>query len=242
MNAKTQKRYASASQICTAVCIAVLIMMLSVACAPATTQPIEQPTLNATVQQTVPTKPLSTPTSEAMIPGGWRTYTSQLCEYSISYPSEMQVTNNGMNSRTLEFELDNPEEGARNFIYVSVINPDFQSLSEEGVYNYNPAEADILLNMQVGESKSPQDIADLAQWFTYLRKEDTPINGSPAQTYENVQPWEFPVGTKEIRYYISLNGCTYLVGGYMDTTGSNQPGAIDEELFNQIVATIHLLP
>jgi hypothetical protein len=24
---------------------------------------------------------------------------------------------------------------------------------------------------------------------------------------------EFPVGTKEIRYYLQGNGCTYLVGG-----------------------------
>ena len=41
---------------------------------------------------------------------------------------------------------------------------------------------------------------------------------------ENIQPWEFPPGTKEIRYYLQANGCTYLIGGYVDATGSNQPG------------------
>jgi len=63
-----------------------------------------------------------------------------------------------------------------------------------------------------------------------------------AQKYENVQPWEFPSGTKEVRYYLSLNGCTYQIGGYLDTIQTNQPGAITEDLFNQIVATIHLMP
>jgi hypothetical protein len=60
--------------------------------------------------------------------------------------------------------------------------------------------------------------------------------------YANTQPWEFPAGTKEIRYYLKANGCTYLIGGYVDTTGSNQPGAINEELFNQVIATFRLTP
>jgi hypothetical protein len=242
MNAKIQKRYANPGQICTALCIAVLIMLVSVGCAPASTQPTEQPLPAVTEQQATPTTPISTPTSEAMTPVGWGMYTSQRCEYAISYPEEMQVTNNGTYSRTVDFELANPDEGARNFIYVSVIDADTQSMSEEGIYNYDPAATEILLNMQVGESASPHEVADLAQWFTYQRLEDTLISGYPAQTYENVQPWEFPAGTKEIRYYVSLNGCTYLIGGYMDTTGSNQPGAINEELFNQIVASIQLSP
>jgi hypothetical protein len=78
--------------------------------------------------------------------------------------------------------------------------------------------------------------------FTYQRQSDTLISGYTAQTYENIQPWEFPGGTKEIRYYLSLNGCMYLIGSYLDTTQSNQAGAITEELFNQIVATIQLNP
>ena len=66
------------------------------------------------------------------------------------------------------------------------------------------------------------------------------LSNQTAQTYENTQPWEFPLGTKEIRYYLKANGCTYLVGGYMATVGSGQPGAIDEELFDQIIATFRL--
>ena len=242
MNAKIQKRYANPGQIWTALCIAVLIMLVSVGCAPASTQPTGQPVPAETEQQATPTTPSSTPTSEAMMPPGWGTYTSQRCEYAISYPAEMQVSNNGTYSRIIDFELADPQEGVRNFIYVSVIDLEAQSMSEEGVYNYDPVATEILLNMQVGESMSLHEVADLAQWFTYQRMEDTIINNYPAQTYVNLQPWEFPGGTKEIRYYVSLDGCTYLIGGYMDTTGSNQPGSITEELFNQVVASIQLSP
>lgn len=205
------------------------------------------PIPSATEPQAVPTTLLPTATSEAPIPAEWATHTSQQCEYAISYPSEMLAHAENPYSETLAFNLANPEEGARNFIYVSVIDPEIQNRVKQGVYlsdvyNYVPAETEILLNMQIGESKAVREVADIAPSFTYQRQPDTMISGHAAQTYENVQPWEFPGGTKEIRYYLSLDGCTYLIGGYMDTTGSNQPGAITEELFKQIVATVRLMP
>ena len=55
-------------------------------------------------------------------------------------------------------------------------------------------------------------------------------------------PWEFPPGTKEIRYYLQANGCTCLIGGYMDATGSSQAGAINKELFDQVIATFQVNP
>jgi hypothetical protein len=60
------------------------------------------------------------------------------------------------------------------------------------------------------------------------------------QAVENTQSWELPTGTKEIRYYLQANGCTYLIGGYLDATDANQSGAINEELFNQVMATFRL--
>lgn len=205
------------------------------------------PIPSATEPQAAPTMPLPTPTGEALIPAGWTTHTSQKCEYAISYPAEMLAHAENPYSETIIFNLANPEEGARNFIYVSVIAPEIQDRVKQGsylndVYNYDPVETEILLNMQVGESKAVREIANTAPSFTYQRKPDTPISGYAAQTFERMQPWEFPGGTKEIRYYLSLSGCTYLIGGYMDTTGSNKVGTITEELFKQIVATIQLIP
>jgi len=194
--------------------------------------------------QAAPTMPLPT-TSEALIPAGWATHTaSQQCGYAISHPSEMLAHAENPHSETLVFNLDNPEEGARNFIYISVITPEVKAgvYTNGDVYNYDPAESEILLNMRVGESKSTREFPNVESGFTYERKPDTLISGYAAQTYENVQPWEFPDGTKEIRYYLSLNGCTYLFGSYLDTTQSDQPGAITEELFNQIVATFQVAP
>lgn len=186
-------------------------------------------------------------TSETLIPAGWATHTSQQCEYAISYPSEMQVQSQTPYSDLLVFDLSNSSEGARNFVYVSVIVPEIKRLAERGVYNhdvynYDPAVTEILLNIQVGESKPVHASQNVASGFTYKRQPNTIINGHVAQTYENAQPWEFPVGTKEIRYYLSLNDCIYLIGGYVGTTGSNQLGAISEELFHQIVATIQVIP
>jgi len=220
-----------------------LWILLTSGCSQATSLP----PASATELQAAPTTPLPTATSEALMPAGWVTHTSQQCEYAISYPSEIEVTDQNPYSQTFGFKLANPDEGARNFLYVSVIAPEIQNMVKAGiynhdVYNYDPVETDILLNMQVGESKSLREDLNVESGFTYLRQPDTMISDHPAQTYENVQPWEFPGGTKEIRYYSSLNGCIYLIGGYMDTTGSNQPGAITEELFHQIVATVQLMP
>ena len=242
MNTRKQKRNPWFGKLSATLTVAGLLLAVNVGCGPVNTQLPEQYSPNGTESQSAPATPLPTATSEALIPDGWATYTSQRCEYTISHPAEMQVTNNGLYSRILGLQPPDPDQGARNFIYVSVISPDLQVNPDEGVYNYDPAVAEILLSMLVGENKPVHEDPNIAPWYTYQRQPDATISGHAAQTYENVQPWEFPTGTKEIRYYLSLNGCTYLIGGYMDTTGSNQPGTITEELFKQIVATIQLTP
>lgn len=247
MNARTEMRYLSSFQLRPALIIVSLLLVVTVGCRPASSQSAEQHTPSPTVSQATLTAPIPTETSEAMIPAGWSTYTSQRCEYEISYPSEMRVTDENPYSRTLGFSPTTADEAARNFVYLSVISPEIHSMVEDGVYNhevynYDPVEAGILLNMQVGESEAVRELANVASGFTYQRQPDTPISGYAAQTYENHQPWEFPGGTKEIRYFLSLNGCTYLIGGYLDTTQSNQPGAITEDLFHQILSTIRVTP
>lgn len=242
MSTRFQVKNPWLGQLWMTISMASLLLVVSAGCVAGSPQSPSQPAPVATEPQAAPTTSLPTATSEAMIPAGWATYTTERCEYAIGYPPEIQVTNNGPYSRLLDFEPANPDERTPNFVYVSVIDQDIQSLGEEGVYNYDPAGIEILLNMQVGESKSLSQVSDLADWFTYQRQPDTMINGYAAKTYENLQPWEFPAGTKENRYFLSLDGCTYLIGGYLDTTGSNQPGAITEELFHQMIATIRLMP
>lgn len=200
-----------------------------------------------TEMQSDPTMSSPIAISEAWVPAGWMTYTSQQCEYEISYPAEMEVHPQTPYSDLLVFNLSTLDEGPRNFVYVSVITPDIKRMAEQGVYNhdvynYDSVVMENLLKMEVGESKSVHASLNMESGFTYQRQPDTMINGYTAQTYENIRPWEFPEGTKETRYYISLNGCTYLIGGYMDTAGSNLPGVMTEELFKKIVATIRLIP
>lgn len=229
------------------VIITVLMLAVSVSCTAVTSDSSPQPTPIVSVQLVASATPLPTATAEAPpptemaeapVPAGWTTFSNQQCAYSISYPEEMAVTDQGSSNQLLAFSIDSPGAGPANFIYVSVIDQSSPAADGEVIYNYDPVETDILLNMQVGESKPSRDVADVAEWFTYERKPDTPIGGHDAQTYENAQPWEFPAGTKEIRYYLSQDDCTFLIGGYLDSTDSGQAGAINEDLFNQIMATV----
>jgi len=192
--------------------------------------------------QATPTTPAPTTTGEALIPAGWTTYIGRPCDYAISLPADMQILDEEIYSRTFGFKPVNPDQMAPNFIYVSVIMPESQNLAGEGIYNYDPNVANLLLNLQVGESKAVHPVPDLAPWFTYQRLPDTNMSGYSAQTYANLQPWEFPEGTKEMRYYLSLNDCILQIGAYLDTAQSNQPGAITEDRFKQIVATLRVMP
>jgi hypothetical protein len=242
MNTRTQINNMPLMQRRTAFCLAILLLVINVGCVPVRTQPLVQSTPTAIAPSPTPAPPSPTATVEALIPAGWMTYTSQRCEYALSYPADMQVSNEGAYSHSFSFNLANPDEGARNFVYVSVINQDIQSPTAGDIYNYDPAEASRLLDLQIGESQPVRDISDVAEWFTYQRQPDTTIGGYAAKTYENLKPWEFPGGTKEIRYYLSQNGCSYQIGGYLVTTQSNQPGAITEDLFHRIVATMRVMP
>jgi hypothetical protein len=159
------------------------------------------------------------------------------CGYAIDHPSDMEGTSQDTYSWLLNPTTADPTGAFPNFIYISVIPDDFQSSEPGVIYNYDPAGAQTLLSLQAGESRSLSEDPNLVSWFTYTRLPDATIGGQSAQAYENTQPWEFPAGTKEIRYYLKANGCTYLVGGYMSTVGSGQPGAIDQALFDQIIAT-----
>jgi len=215
---------------------------LNVTSTPAATQEPVQP---APVVIEPPTEPVVAPTTVAndfVAPAGWMTasHTIQSCEVHLGYPANMQVAEQGANTRLLRFMPADPDDVAWNFLYVSIISEEPQGSNGENIYNYDPTAVGLLLELQVGESAPIHANPQIASWFTYQRLPDTTISGQTARAYENVQPWEFPVGTKEIRYYVSANDCTYQIGGYVDTTQSNQPGTIAEDLFDQIIDNIRI--
>jgi hypothetical protein len=187
-------------------------------------------------------------TSPAVLPTptlapGWDRYTHPgQCSYGIDHPSNMDITSQGTYSRILSSPSTEPGGSVPNFIYISVIPDDFTTGGDGSIYNYDPGETQTLLDLQVGQSWSLREDPTLADWFTYTRLPDVALSKMPVQAYENTQPWEFPPGTEEIRYYLKADGCTYLIGGYLATVGSGQPGWMDEELFYQIISTFRLSP
>ena len=199
--------------------------------------------LFAVVAGCAPAEPQSAEPPASTLPAGWETYTNDgQCSYAFSHPSDMEGASQGTYSWYLSPTATTEPGLVPNFIYISVIPDDFRrSGSEPGaVYNYDPAETQTLLSLQVGQSQSLREDPNLAPSFTYTRLPNTTLSNQTAQTYENTQPWEFPPGTKEIRHYLQANGCTYLIGGYLATVGSGQTGAINEELFDQIIATFQV--
>ena len=193
------------------------------------------------ISQSTPSAAQPTPT----IAPGWERFINEgQCGYVIDFPSNMEGASQDTYSWILSSTTEEPSGPVPNFVYISVIPDDFPRSGDgsEIIYNYDPVETRTLLSLQLGESRSLRDDPNLASWFTYTRLQDTALGNQAAQTYENDQPWEFPLGTKEIRYYLQGNGCTYLIGGYMATVGSGQPGWIDKELVDQIISTFRLLP
>jgi hypothetical protein len=248
MNIRTQSRNSWTGQLGVKLVIRSLLVGIVVGCAPQATQPVDLTTPTLLVEATQPVD-LPTPTVqvEATLPSGWGTYTNQgQCGFAISHPADMEMDgeSNGTYSWILRHAITEPTGIDPNFVYISVIPSDFQG-GVGVIYNYDPATTETLLSMQVGESRLLYDdpnLANFAPWYTYTRLPDTTLSNQTAQAYENTQPGEFPLGTKEIRYYLQANGCTYLIGGYMATVDSGEPRAISQELFDEIIPTFQLNP
>jgi hypothetical protein len=83
----------------------ILVLLFISGCAPVA----PFPTPGATQPQAAPAALLPTATSEALLPDGWETHTSHQCEYAISFPSEMEATEQNPYSHTFAFELPNPD-------------------------------------------------------------------------------------------------------------------------------------
>lgn len=243
MRTKTHHRVSRIGQMGLSLVTLSLFFGSIVGCAAPAAQPVEQITASPDAE-TQPVDPATAPpTVEATLPSGWQTFASQgQCSYAISHPADLEGASQDAYSWILSPAATGSEGPFPNFVYVSVIPDGFQSSGDAIIYNYDPAVTETLLSMQVGESKSPHANPDLAPWFTYTRLADTVLGNQPAQTYENTQPWEFPAGTKEIRHYVRANGCTYLVGGYLSTGNTGEPGAIQPERFEEIMATFRINP
>lgn len=185
-----------------------------------------------------PAEPTPTPSELVVL---WQTYTNSEFGYSLKVPEEFEITPNGVNGMMFVKKSQEPGQGPTNFIYVSVVTPDFRNAEGE-IYNYNSKDFSALALTEVGGRKSLVEGAtpDLSSYFTYTRLEDITIDGATASAYLNSSPWEFPMGTKEYRYVIDKGDNIYVIGGY--TGASDTPSyLITDDLFQEIVNSFKFL-
>ena len=170
MNRKIQVNHVWLCQLSARLVILSLFLGGVAGCSQVATPPAAQATPPPVSTVSMPS-PAASP--EATLPAGWDTYVSQgQCGYAISHPADMQGASQGTYSWTLDATSSEPTGPTPNFVYVSVIPDGFQGQAGE-IYNHDPAEANTLLSMQVGESKSVHPDLNTASSFTYTRLPDT---------------------------------------------------------------------
>lgn len=176
------------------------------------------------------TDTLNTPTKETTIPDEWETYSNEKLGISFYYPKELKVEDNGDNSILLLSPSTQPA-GFSNFMYFSFI-PNKNNVGSI-IYNYNDPEFSELKDIPVGETQAVSSVTELEEWYTYTRLENQKIHNEIFQKYENLKPWEFPAGTKEIRNLLEKDDIRYLVGAY-----TTEEAFLNEKLISEILATI----
>lgn len=182
----------------------------------------------------------STAPTNKPIPENWQTFRDPKYNYSINYPENYEISDNGDNSKTLVKKTNELGAGPANFIYVSVVDPVNKNSDGGTVYNYNLKNFESLENLNIGESKSLSDPnLNQDEWFTYQRLPNEEILGRPVKVFKNEKPWEFPSGTTEYRYHLMEGDNLYIIGSYIGAESS--PGYfISEEEFKEILSTFSL--
>ncbi len=150
----------------------------------------------------------------AMItPESWLEYRGKMGDYSIRYPAELKLTEDGEQAVRLIFPEYKPRMGDTNFAYVSVV-PKEKSESIGEYYNYNNTQIAKLMRVAVGEIVNISELDGQKEWFSYKRLPDISLGENVARGFENKRPWEFPAGTTELYYIVETDNFTYVIGGY----------------------------
>lgn len=207
---------------------------------PSKVSPTQAPTSTATAIPVTPTATALPVTIVATDSGMWNTFENRQYGFAIDYPSDMWVLENHTASWMLVNTGSNLDGLDLSFVYVSVIPVGFQSGGGD-IYNYKTREAEVLWGLAVGETRSLVDDPDSRQWFTYRRYDDVRLAGQMARRIENVDPWEAPIGTEEIRYYLFTADRIYLVGAYANDTDGNNPLLVTRDRFNSIAQSFRLI-
>ena len=207
---------------------------------PTKVSPTQSPATTATAISVTPTATALPVTMVAADSGIWNTFESRQYGFAIDFPSDMRVVENHTASWMLVNTGSSLDGLDLSFAYVSVIPVGFQSGGGD-IYNFNTREAEVLWGLAVGETRSLVDDPESRQWFTYHRFDDVSLAGQMARRIENSDPWEAPIGTEEIRFYLFTADHIYLVGAYANDTDSTNPLLVTRDRFNSIAQSFRLI-
>ena len=209
-----------------AICFTIYTLLARASNAP-TQKSAPTPTKTAATNTPIPTMP-------SIVPSDWLEYSSTEAQYSIFFPSH--INSNCYNPYSCQFSgLTSLGNGPASLVYVSVI-PSNVRLADGSIYNYDASESAILSTIKTGETKTTRpspESKELETFYRYKRLPDTRINNHTAKVFENSRPWEFPSGTKELRYIITNDTGMYMIGAY------THPDGITEEIARTIIGSFH---
>jgi len=169
------------------------------------------------------------------IPEGWKEYRNTDMKIKLYYPPKLSIENQNRYSFLL---LDNSSQGQvgnTNFLYFSYI-PIFNAALSSEIYNANYDQLLKLLDINTGESVNISGVDDFVDWYTYTRLEDQKLDDKSFWVYENLNPWEFPGGTNEIRLIARDGNTVYLIGAYYSDESD-----LNKELILKIFSTLNFL-
>jgi hypothetical protein len=193
-------------------------------------------------------EPTPAPSQKASVSGEsllTETYQNPSGGYRVKLPKDFLVENNGENSVLIRPKADlSGTSGASNFMYISVVKPEFKKERVGEVYNYTPDQYKKLAAMtELGTdvNLAGAEASELGQWYAYTLVANEYVGGVAAKHFQNHKPWEFPVGTTEDRFTMEVGDDIYILGYYTGGDTVAQEARLDPRIAYSIIKSFELV-
>ncbi len=185
--------------------------------------PTLSPNPVATSQTPQPTS-ISSSTPTADLTTSWKTYQSNMYNFSVKYPTNLEANDQTASPPSVLFEIPQTQPGPPGFptFYISVMTD--PPPSTEQTYNHlSKEDLSDLYSVQVGQTvpleagKSLK--APYSNYWNFKRLPDTTIAGVTSLVFENNNVWE-GAGLTDRRVLLKKKNKIYMLGTYYGDTAT----------------------